>query len=128
VRPVQIAFDAQDPARLAAFWAAVLADRGYREPDPPEGGDTSRAVEEPTGTHPRLYFQRVPEAKTAKNRVHLDLLAGGGHTVPLDEQRAAVAEAVRRLTALGASYVGERTELGVHWAVMTDPEGNEFCA
>ena len=70
----------------------------------------------------------MPEPKTAKNRVHLDLQAGGGSRVPLEEQRARVAAAVERLNALGATLVEERTELGVHWAVLTDPEGNEFCA
>ncbi len=63
-----------------------------------------------------------------KNRVHLDLLAGGGPSVPLDEQRARVASAVARLESLGATRVEEHTELGVHWVVMRDPEGNEFCA
>jgi hypothetical protein len=60
--------------------------------------------------------------------LHLDLLAGGGSRVPLEEQRTGVAAAVERLTALGATYVGETSEHGVHWAVLLDPEGNEFCA
>jgi len=141
---VQIVFDALDPARLAAFWVAALADRGYREPDPPDGApdwptwarergipeeqwNDSRALEVPDGAQPRIYIQRVPEPKSAKNRVHLDLLAGGGSTVPLEEQRARVAASVDRLTGLGATFVEEKTEFGVHWAVLTDPEGNEFC-
>ena len=70
----------------------------------------------------------MPEPKTVKNRVHLDLHAGGGPSVPLDEQRANVRAAVARLEALGASFVEEREEMGVVWAVMADPEGNEFCA
>ena len=74
-----------------------------------------------------LAFQRTSAPKTAKNRVHLDLLAGGGSQVPLDEQRARVSAAVERLTEAGATFVREYTELGVHWAVLTDPEGNEFC-
>ncbi len=125
MRPLQIALDAQDPARLAAFWAAALADRGYRVH---EQEWDAVALEEDSGTQPRIYLQRVPEPKTAKNRVHLDLLAGGGSSVPLDQQRERVAAAVERLVALGATHVEEVTEHGVHWAVLTDPEGNEFCA
>jgi catechol 2,3-dioxygenase-like lactoylglutathione lyase family enzyme len=144
VRPVQIVFDAQDTERLAMFWAAALADRGYRVPDPPDGAAdwptwlaAQGVPEEQWGAafdlegdagQPRLFFQRVPEPKSAKNRVHLDLLAGGGHRVPLEEQRQRVRAAVERLTALGATFVEERTELGTHWAVLRDPEGNEFCA
>jgi hypothetical protein len=78
--------------------------------------------------HPRIFFQRVLEPKTVKNRVHIDLLAGGGPSVPLEEQRRRVAVAVARLEALGATRVEEHTDLGVHWAVLRDPEGNEFCA
>jgi Glyoxalase-like domain len=59
--------------------------------------------------------------------VHIDLLAGGGPSVPLDVQRERVAAEVARLEALGASRVGEQADLGVHWCVMRDPEGNEFC-
>src|SRR5687767_2274039 len=138
MRPVQIVFDAVDTRTLAAFWAAALADRGYRIPDPPDGAPdwpawlTARgvpeedwyagfAIEAAEDGHPRIFFQQVPETKTAKNRVHLDLLAGGGSRVALDEQRSRVAAAVERLTALGATYVGEMTEHGVHWAVLLDP-------
>jgi hypothetical protein len=145
VRPVQIVIDAQDTQRLATFWAAALADRGYRLPTPPDGAPdwptwlraqgvpeeqwgAGFALENDDETQPRVFLQRVPEEKSAKNRVHLDLLAGGGAGVPLPEQEAGVGAAVERLTALGATFVETRTELGVHWAVLTDPEGNEFCA
>ena len=144
MRPVQIVFDAENPERLAMFWAAALADRGYRVPDPPDGApdwptwlSAQGVPEDQRGSafalegdddQPRLFFQRVPEPKTAKNRVHLDLLVGGGHRVPMDQQRDGVRAAVERLTALGATFVGAKTELGVHWAVLRDPEGNEFCA
>lgn len=69
----------------------------------------------------------MPEAKSGENRVHIDLLAGGGPSVPLDEQRERVAAEVARLEALGATRVDEHADLGVHWVVMQDPEGNEFC-
>jgi hypothetical protein len=137
---MQIAMDCADPARLAAFWAAALP--GYAIQAPPPGFDSWEAFlaeqQVPTenwndrsaivGDGPRLFFQKVPEPKTAKNRVHLDLHAGGGPSVPLDEQRSRVRAEVGRLQALGASFVIELEELGVVWAVMTDPEGNEFCA
>jgi hypothetical protein len=144
MRPVQIVFDAQDPGRLATFWAAALADRGYRVPDPPDGAadwpswlaargvpedhwNDASAVESTDPAQPRLFFQRVPEPKTVKNRVHLDLQAGGGPSVPPDEQRARIAASVERLTALGATFVEDRSGMGTSWAVLTDPEGNEFC-
>jgi len=145
VRPVQIVIDAQDTQRLATFWAAALADRGYRLPVPPddapdwptwlraqgvpeEDWGAGFALENDDAAQPRLFLQRVPEEKAAKNRVHLDLLAGGGAGVPLAEQERRVAAAVELLTALGATHLTTTTELGVHWAVLRDPEGNEFCA
>ena len=137
---MQIAIDCADPAALAAFWSGALP--GYQLQPPPPGFDSWPAFlaaqhvpEEEwnsrsalVGDGPRLFFQRVPEPKTGKNRVHLDLHAGGGPAVPVDEQRANVRAAVERLTALGATFVEEREEMGVVWAVMADPEGNEFCA
>ncbi len=69
----------------------------------------------------------MPEPKTVKNRVHIDLQAGGGPSVLPAEQQERIAAAVERLTALGARYVETRSGLGTHWAVLQDPEGNEFC-
>ena len=141
-RPFQVTMDAVDPARLAAFWAAAL---DYEVQPPPAGfasweeflraqgvpreqWGAASAVVDPDGVRPRLFFQRVPEAKAVKNRVHLDLQSGGGPRVPVEEQRRAVRAEVDRLVALGASEVSEHADLGVVWVVMRDPEGNEFCA
>jgi hypothetical protein len=138
---MQIAFDAHDPSRLATFWADAL---GYELDPPPPGFDTwpdflraqnvpesewnaASAIRDPAGVGPRVFIQRVPEPKTVKNRVHLDLQSGGGSTVDPDEQHRRVAADVERLTGLGARYLETRQELGVVWAVMQDPEGNEFC-
>lgn len=140
--PVQVVIDCADPADLAAFWAGALAPRGYAVPAPPGGFADWPAFLDAQGVpperwndasalesegHPRIFFQRVDEPKTVKNRVHLDLLAGGGPTVPVEQQRERVAAEVHRLESLGARRLEEHTEMGVHWVVMSDPEGNEFC-
>ncbi|MBV9485085.1 MAG: hypothetical protein JO246_03425 [Frankiaceae bacterium] len=75
------------------------------------------AARDPAREGPRLYFQAVPEAKTAKNRLHLDVSRG---EVPLDD-------VVADYVAAGAAFVENGEQPGHRWAVMTDPEGNEFC-
>ena len=136
---VQVVLDCAEPARLADFWAQALGyvvqppPGGYatwedllREMGVPEDQWTSRsAVVDPEGAGPRIFFQRVPEGKSVKNRMHLDVRAGG----PLrgEERRARLTEEVQRLTGLGAEQVQDMDELGEHWVVMRDPEGNEFC-
>lgn len=136
----QVTFDCADPARLAEFWAAALS---YQLQPPPPGFDTwpdflvaqglpadanlASAVVDPEGAGSRLFFQRVPEPKTVKNRVHLDLGAGGGPGTPMDQQRERVAAAVQRLEELGATKLYEREEMGIFFATMADPEDNEFC-
>jgi hypothetical protein len=138
---VQVTFDAADPEALAAFWGETL---GYVEQDPPEGfdsweawavandvprerwGDFAARVD-PDGAGPRLFFQRVPEPKTAKNRVHLDLAVGGGRGTPPEESRRNIAAAVERAVAAGATQVREVDERDEYWVVLQDPEGNEFC-
>ena len=103
--------DAADPYTLAMFWAQVV---GGRVTDEDEPGDDDALVE---SDGPPLLFVRVPDAKTVKNRVHLDL-----------EPRGSRAEEVRRLSELGASVVDDRVRPdGSGWVVMADPEGNEFC-
>jgi hypothetical protein len=139
---VQVVFDCTDPGRLAQFWAEAL---GYRLQDPPEGygswedwlrdqnipeerWNDASAVVDPDGKGPRIYLQRVPEAKTVKNRVHLDLnISGGPSGGPLEERRRRVDAEVERLLALGATRQRAAEELGGYWVVMQDPEGNEFC-
>jgi hypothetical protein len=139
---IQVVFDCADPGRLSGFWAQALH---YRLPDPPDGhatwDDWARATgipeerwndvsaaEDPDGSGPRLFFQRVPEGKVAKNRVHLDLNVGGGHATPIDERRRRVDTEVARLKALGASDArGPIDQYGEYWVRMNDPEGNEFC-
>ena len=140
-RKVQVAIDCADPAKLSEFWAFAL---GYRLPDPP--GDfatwpdflrsmgvpesefnSASAIEDPDGVGPRIFFQRVPESKAGKNRLHLDVNAGGGRGTPEAERAELVDEAVAELIEHGAALVGERAKMGERWVVMQDPEGNEFC-
>jgi hypothetical protein len=139
--PIQVVIDCADPARLAAFWAAAL---GYQVQPPPEGFDTwedalrswgvpedawnSRsAVVDPDGEGPRIFFQQVPEPKTVKNRVHLDINASGPRGTPDEEHHRRIVETSERLTALGATVLRKMDERGESWIVMQDPEGNEFC-
>src|SRR4030095_2224035 len=115
VKQFQVTFDCADPERVARFWCEVL---GYVVPPPPEGfatwGDFDRALPperqgsafaciDPSGVGPRLFFQRVPEGKVVKNRLHLDVRVGTGL---VGEERLAVLEAeCARLVALGAVRV-----------------------
>ncbi|KOT96002.1 VOC family protein [Streptomyces ardesiacus] len=139
IRQVQITFDCAQPERVGRFWCEVL---GYVAPSAPEGfatwdefnrslppgeRDAWFACSDPSGVGPRLYFQRVPEGKTVKNRVHLDVRAGTGL---VGEERLAALEAeCARLVALGA--VQQRVlladEENESCIVMQDVEGNEFC-
>ncbi len=112
-----ITIDCRDPYPIAQFWAAVL---GYAdEPDNPNAPDDPEAlIVDPTGRHPGLLFIPVPEPKTVKNRVHLDLQ-------PITASRDVTVEQV---LALGAALVVDhRRPDGTGWAVLADPEGNEFC-
>jgi hypothetical protein len=129
--PLQITVDARDPRRLAAFWAVAL---GYVLQPPLPGylirsgmaeqeHEQYTAIIDPTGAGPRLLFQRVPEPKTLKNRVHLDVNAGHGAT----DRRAAVRAHVAQLVAVGATVQREMNEATGWWMVLADPEGNEFC-
>ena len=115
----ELAIDCADPDSLARFWCAVLGyqvqDRGedtvsIGAPDIPDGKDR------PGPVPPVLTFARVPEGKTVKNRLHIDVS-------PVDRDQA---DEVRRLIDLGARHadVGQGEQ---SWVVLADPEGNEFC-
>jgi hypothetical protein len=104
-----ITFDANDPEKLAQFWAAVT---GWQiEAAAPEEVTVSRG----RGTFPRLLFMRVTEGKRTKNRVHLDL------------QAKALAADVARLRELGAREGVSYARDGFRWTILYDPEGNELC-
>ncbi len=139
-RDVQITFDCADPARLSRFWATAL---GYKLQNPPEGytswpellaaqgvpeekWNAVSAILDPNGRGPRIYFQRVPEPKTVKNRLHLDLNVGGGQRTPLEERRRRVDAEAERLVAAGATRLGAIDEDGEYFVAMRDPEDNEF--
>ena len=122
VKKLQVTFDCADTERVARFWCEVL---GY-VPDPDDDGSVSACVD-PTGVGPRLYFQRVPEGKVVKNRVHLDVRVATGL---VGAERLAVLEAeCARLLPLGANRVQllEADEENESCLVMQDVEGNEFC-
>ncbi|MYW67996.1 VOC family protein [Streptomyces sp. SID8379] len=124
IREIQVTFDCAEPERVAAFWCEAL---GYVLPESARGESTWSACVDPTGEGPRLYFQRVPEGKTVKNRVHLDVRAGTG--LVGDERLATLEAESARLVALGAThvrtlYADEENESCI---VMQDVEGNEFC-
>jgi Glyoxalase-like domain len=134
---VQVTFDTSDPHQLAAWWADLL---GYTVEDGHDlvsglldsGVITAAdvvelngrlcfadavAASDPDGHGPRLYFQRVPEPKAVKNRIHLD--------IPVKQEE--LDDEVHRLTSAGASFLEFRSHPDHRWAVMQDPEGNEFC-
>ena len=117
VRQFQVTFDCAEPERVARFWCEVL---GYVQ-------DSASACVDPSGVGPRLYFQRVPEGKVVKNRLHLDVRVGTG--LVGDERVAALEFECARLEALGAVRVRLMLadEENESCLVMQDVEGNEFC-
>jgi hypothetical protein len=138
---VQVTFDCADPAAQAGFWAAAVGYELQPPPPPfetweaalqtwgvPESEWNSRsAIVDPTGAGPRFFFQRVPEGKTAKNRVHLDLKVAAGLTGA--ERRSVCEVETERLKGLGATVLRVLEPDGIEefCVVMQDPEGNEFC-
>jgi hypothetical protein len=136
----QVTFDAADPMSVAEFWAAAL---GYIVQPPPEGFDTwddfadsvgipeedrgsLAAAIDPDEIGPRLLFQKVPEGKAVKNRVHLDVNVTE-HGLSEEERRTAIDTEVVRLVGLGATRLRDFDEPTGIWTVMQDVEGNEFC-
>ncbi|MEU7586846.1 VOC family protein [Micromonospora sp. NPDC049230] len=139
VEQVQITFDCAEPERVARFWCGVGLPRAaaaegvfatwddFDRARPPEKQGSAFACADPTGVGPRRYFQRVPEGKVVKNRLHLDVRVGTGL---VGDERLAVLEAeCARLVALGATRVRLLTadEDDESCLVMQDVEGNEFC-
>jgi hypothetical protein len=149
-RTVQVTFDCGDPIAQSRFWAEALhyviqpppgrdlapgedpieawMDFLEKAGVPEDQRDAASAVVDPDGDGPRLFFQKVPEGKTAKNRVHLDIRAAPG--LEGDERMAALEAEHDRLISLGATRQhrfepSPPTSAG--FIVMSDPEGNEFC-
>jgi len=136
---IQIAVDCADPHALARFWAAAvdyeledhhdqileIVGAGFASDDDiveiagRKAWRTAAACRDPQGHGPRLLFQQVPEPKTVKDRIHLDL-----HHPQGDEQRDAE---VARLIELGATKLWDGQQGPQRWVTMADPEGNEFC-
>ena len=137
---IQVVFDAAEPEKLAEFWGLAL---GYVVEPPPEGfeswevfaasigipeeesGEVASRVD-PAGEGPRLYFQRVPEPKAAKNRVHLDVRVAGGE-VRGEHRKRLVSEHVERLVQAGATLAWRTDDVRGSSVTLYDPEGNEFC-
>ncbi len=137
---VQITIDARDTRALSGFWALAL---GY-VPEPPPGGydswetwareqgvppesmDLYAAIVDPDARRPRVLFQKVPEDKAAKNRMHLDVHVGG-REMPAAERVQVRDAKVAELVAAGARELARYEEFGSSWVVLQDPEGNEFC-
>ncbi len=137
---IQVVIDAADPAKLAGFWAFAL---DYVLEPPPQGFETwedfgrsigmpeeefgdQAAVIDPADGGPRIYFQRVPERTTVKNRVHLDIRVAG-REVGGEERKRLVSEKVEQLVQASASIAGVSEDVRGHSVVLRDPEGNEYC-
>jgi hypothetical protein len=145
----QLTIDCADPHRLVVFWCEAL---GYVPEPAPEGWDSwlaywrslgipeedlegaengSGSIVDPTDRRPRIWFQPVPEGKTVKNRLHLDVKLTGGPLVVPDraERKARVDAEVERLVGLGATVAHLNAPEGANYYAVTllDPEGNEFC-
>ncbi|HEY2792892.1 MAG TPA: VOC family protein [Micromonosporaceae bacterium] len=111
--------DAADPHRLAAFWAFALgyvSEPGYEDPE-------GASIIDPDGRGPAIGFLRVPEAKTSKNRLHIDIRVAGEPPWDMAERADLIRAKVAALVGAGASVFRDDED----YVVMLDPEGNEFC-
>jgi hypothetical protein len=116
--------DAGDPHRLAAFWAGALgyvSEPGYDDPD-------GASIVDPDGKGPAIGFLRVPEPKTSKNRMHIDIRVAGEAPWDMAVRESLIRAKVTELVAAGATAIRDEQygEFLGH-VVMNDPEGNEFC-
>lgn len=137
-----VTVDCADAVAQAAFWRTAL---GYVDAPPPTGWDDWEswfddfdvpederggvtAIVDPEGRYPRISFLGVPEAKEAKNRLHIDLQVSGGRHVDQELRTAAIERTVDRLVELGATVAARFDEGGrLDHVVLHDPEGNELC-
>jgi hypothetical protein len=137
----QLVMNCADPDPLARFWAAALR---YELESPPEGfatwddwrrdmglletvGVGADSIVDPDGRAPRIWFQVSPDGKTVPNRLHVDIHASGGSTLPIAIRRERVDAEARRLSDLGATFLEASDEsLDFYAVAMKDPEGNEF--
>ena len=136
---IQLTIDCENPHELAHWWAEALGwdvetqDEGFIQSMLDQGlaqesdvatfraarvWKAGAAINHPGEHRPRLLFQKVPELKTTKNRIHWDLRNASG---------AASEQDVDRLVAMGAARIGEGSQGPSSWVVLADPEGNEFC-
>jgi hypothetical protein len=139
----QLVIDCMSPEPMAQFWAEALHyviaappsgfdswDDFYRSIGVPEDelGMGADRIEDPNGAGPAIWFQVVPDKKSIKNRIHIDVHASGGRAVSLDLRRERVEAEADRLVSLGATRLPSILEAGLdHYAVaLVDPEGNEF--
>ena len=116
----ELAIDCADPSGLARFWCSVLDYQVHDEDDgivPIGSPRMPDGKNHPGPVPPTLTFARVPEGKTVKNRLHLDVS-------PADREQD---EEVRRLLDLGARHADVGQTGDESWVVLADPEGNEFC-
>jgi hypothetical protein len=116
--------DAADPHAIAVFWALALgyiAEPGYAEPD-------GASIVDPDGVGPAIGFLRVPEGKTAKNKMHIDIRVAGEPPWDMAERERLIRTKAGELTSAGATLVrAESYGEDLDHIVMLDPEGNEFC-
>jgi catechol 2,3-dioxygenase-like lactoylglutathione lyase family enzyme len=129
-RRVGVTVDCASPAKLAAFWRDLLEYPSWEEYDRANAVsqdeiDAGATIVDPRGVGPRVFFQRVPESKRVKNRMHLDVAVA---TAPPGEERITqLRQAALMLVERGATWAAESGDPQDFFIVLRDPEGNEFC-